>query len=447
MKIYKDTVKSFFVTLAAILAIAAVGFLIGSWLLKPKQPSQQDLSYKAKVAYPNGPIKLTYWRTAEDKMALDAILVRWKQMHPNVSIEVVNIPLLSYEKKLNDAVSSNTLPDMFMIKPDWLPRYISSTQPSPTEVFSEGYYKKIFAPIVANQLIRDGKVRAVSYSLPTLGLIYNQDLFTSAGIDSPPSSWQDLVDDNSKLVKKSGNGLISSGIALGTAGVSNSASILPMLMMQNGAIMTNTPPTEATFQKLSADNYPSAIKALDFYTSFARPGKSTYSWSDGFGDSTQAFAKGKTAMIIDYPNKISGIKAISPGLNLKVAKIPQLNPGSPINYADYWAETVSKSTKYPEIAWDFYNYMTSYEIMNMYSVATAKPASRLDLAKYQQTDPIIGPFASQVPSAQNYYKGNISLSDTAMLEMINSVLAGYDPAIAVRAGSDKVTTAISQFPY
>ena len=447
MRIYKDTIKSFFITLVAILAIATIGFLAGSWLLKPKQPSKQDLSYKAKVTYPNGPIKLTYWRTGDDKTALDTALSRWKQLHSNVTIEVVNIPPADYEKRLNSAISSNSLPDMFTIKPDWLPRYIDSTQPSPTQVFSEAEYKKTFAPILAGQLIRDGKVRAVSYSLPTLGLIYNADLFASTGIESPPSSWQDLVNDNAKLVKKSGSGLISSGVALGTAGVSNSSSILPMLMMQNGSIMTNTPPTQATFQKPSADNYPSAVKALDFYTSFAKPSKSSYSWSDGFGESTQAFAKGKTAMIIDYSYKIPGIKATSPGLNFKVAKLPQLNPGASINYADYWAETVSKSTKYPEIAWDFYNYMTSYEIMNMYSVATTKPASRLDLAKYQQTDPTIGPFASQVASAQNYYKGNIVLSDTAMQEMINSVLAGYDPAIAVRAGSDKVTAAISQFPY
>lgn len=217
--------------------------------------------------------------------------------------------------------------------------------------------------------------------------------------------------------------------------------------MQNGAIMTNTPPTEATFQKLSSDNYPSANKALDFYTSFAKPSKSSYSWSDGFGDSTTAFTQGKTAMIIDYPYRYLAIKGASPSLNFKMSKIPQANPDSPINYTEYWAEAVSKTSKYPEIAWDFYNFMTTYEIMNLYSVPTMKPATRLDLAEAQQQDSLIGPFAAQVPTAQSYYKGNSALSDSAMLEMINSALSGYDPAIAVRAGSDKVTSAIKQFPY
>ena len=447
MRVYKDTVKSFFITLGLILVVGVAGFLLGSWLLAPKQPAQKDLSYKPKVNYPNGPIKLTYWRTVDGKEVFDPIIKKWNQAHPNVSIDIVNIPYASYDARLSEAAKNGSLPDMFMLKSDWLPRYVGSSQPAPQEVFNETDYKNTFAQVTSRDLIKDGKVMAVSYGIPSLGLFYNQDLLGKAGITNPPSSWQELLDANAKLVKRSGDGLLSSGIALGTAGVSNAASILPALMMQNGAIMTNTPPTEATFQKLSSDNYPSANKALDFYTSFAKPSKSSYSWSDGFGDSTSAFIQAKTAMIIDYPYRYLAIKGAAPALNFKMAKMPQANPSSPINYTEYWAEAVAKTSKYPEIAWDFYNFMTSYEIMNMYSVPTMKPASRLDLAKAQEQDSLIGPFAGQVATAQDYYKGNSALSDSAMLEMINSVLAGYDPAIAVRAGSDKVTSAIKQFPY
>lgn len=447
MKVYKDTVKSFFITLALILVVGIGGFLLGSWVLSPRQPAKQDQAYKPKVQYPNGPIKLTYWRTVDGKEVFEPIIKKWNELHPNVTVEIINFPLSTYDARLTEADKAGTLPDMFMLKSDWLPRYKTNIQPSPEQVFNEADYAKTFSPVVAKELVRDGKVLAVSYGVPTLGLFYNQDLYSKAGIGSAPTNWQELIDANSKLVKRSGDGLTSSGIALGTASVSNANSILPMLMMQNGAVMTNTPPTEATFQKPTSDNYPSANKALDFYTSFAKPGKSTYSWSDGFGDSTIAFAQSKTAMIIDYPYRYLSIKALNPNLNFKMAKIPQTNSDSAINYTEYWAEAVAKTSKYPDIAWDFYNFMTSYEIMNMYSVPTMKPASRLDLARAQQQDSIIGPFAEQVPTAQNYYKGNASLADTAMLEMINSVLTGFDPAIAVRAGSDKVTASIKQFPY
>jgi multiple sugar transport system substrate-binding protein len=447
MRIYRDTIKSFFITLAVIALLGLVGYLIGSYLLSPKQAQSGKPQYKARVEYPNGPIKLTYWRTVDGKEVFEPILRKWQEYHPNVSIEIINIPYAEYDRRLSEAAAKGTLPDMFMLKSDWVPRYKNSLATAPAEVFNRQDYEKTFAPAVSTDLIISNEIKAVSYGVPTLGLYYNASMLAQAGLTTPPQNWQELVDANSKIVKKSGNGLIQSGVALGTAGVANAASIMPLLMMQNGAIMTNTPPTEATFQKPTADNYPSSARAVDFYTSFAKPGKSTYSWSDGFGDSTQAFISGKTAMIIDYPYKYLTIKAQAPGLNFKMAKVPQLNPNSPVNYTEFWAEGVSKKSQYIDIAWDFYNFMTTYDIMNLYSVPTMKPASRLDLAKDQSQDSLIGPFAAQVASARDYYKGNNTTTDVAILEMINSALTGFDPAISVRAASDKVTSSIRQFPY
>jgi multiple sugar transport system substrate-binding protein len=272
-------------------------------------------------------------------------------------------------------------------------------------------------------------------------------LFEKAGIKDPPKTWQELLDVNSKLVQRTGNNLIQAGIALGTSSVANASSIMPLLMMQNGASITNNPPTVATLDKPDNTNYPSSAKALDFYTSFAKPTKSNYSWSDGFGESTTAFSQGRVGMIIDFPYKFLIINSRNPNLKYKMSKIPQVNLNNPINYSEYWAEGVSTTTKYPDIAWDFYNFMTSYEIMNKYSAPTMKPASRLDLAEAQKQDSLIGVFAEQVPSAKNYYKGNSAAADLAILEMINTALSGFDPAIAVRSANEKVGGAIKQYPY
>ena len=217
---------------------------------------------------------------------------------------------------------------------------------------------------------------------------------------------------------------------------------MTLLMMQNSAIMTDTPPTKATFELPTGTGYPSSARALDFYTSFAKPGKPDYSWNDGFGDSTQAFALGKTAMMIDYPYRYLQITKQAPNLKFKMAKVPQVNGDYPINYSEYWAEAVSKTSGYSDIAWDFYNFATSYEIMNLYSVPTMKPASRLDLAKAQSQDSIIGPFAEQVASAQGYYKGNGATTDAAFIDMISTALSGFDSAIAVRIASERVTASI-----
>ncbi len=448
MKIHKDTVKGVLLTIGLIIGIGLVGFFVGSWLLAPKQKTQSNVStYKAKASYPNENITLTYWRTVDGKEVFDPILEEWKKQHPNVTINIINFPFAEYDKRLSEAAASSTLPDLYMLRADWVPRYKASLKPAPKTIFSVEDYKKTFAPITYQDLLRGEDVLAVTYGIPTLGLFYNTNLFDNAGIKDPPKTWQELLDVNSKLVQKSGNNLIQSGIALGTSSVANASSIMPLLMMQNGASMTDSPPTVATFDKPDGTNYPSSAKALDFYTSFAKPTKSSYSWSDGFGESTTAFSQGRVGMIVDYPYKYLIINSLSPNLKYKMAKLPQVNPTNSVNYSEYWAEGVATTSKYPDIAWDFYNFMTSYEIMNKYSVPTMKPASRLDLAKAQQQDSLIGVFAEQVPTAKNYYKGNNSASDTAILEMINTSLSGFDPAIAVRSANEKVSGAIKQYPY
>ena len=400
MKIRKDTLKGLLLTVGLIVAIGVAGFLVGSWILAPKNTiSPNDLSYKPRVSYPTETITLTYWRTVDGKEVFEPILEEWRKQHPNVTINVVNFPFADYDKRLSEAASAGTLPDLYMLRADWVPRYRSNLKPSPKAVFTIEDYKKTFAPITYQDLLRGEDVLAVSYGIPTLGLFYNTELFDKAGVKDAPSTWQELLDANSKIVQRSGNNLIQSGIALGTSKVANSSSILPLLMMQNGAVMTDNPPTMATFDKPDSTNYTSSAKALDFYTSFAKPSKSSYSWSDGFGESTQAFMQGRVGMIIDFPYKFLVINSQNPNLKYKMAKLPQVNAGNPINYSEYWAEGVSTTTKYPDVAWDFYNFMTSYEIMNKYSVPTMKPASRLDLAKAQEQDSVIGVFAGQVSSA------------------------------------------------
>lgn len=446
MQLRKRSIGGIVVTIIIVAIVSMLVLLLGSWLLAPKQRTGPDREvYKPRIEYPDDKITLTYWRTVDGKDVFTPILEEWKKHHPNVTINLVSIPFAEYDKKLSEAMASDTLPDLFMLRADWVPRYRGSLQPAPSKVFTTEEYKKTFAPVTFQDLLRGDEVLAVSYGVPTLGLFYNTELFEKAGIKDPPTDWQGVLDANTKLVQRSGDNLVRAGIALGTAKVANASSIMPMLMMQNGATMTDDPPTKAIFEQPDSTNHPSSAKAVDFYSSFAKPNRASYSWSDGFGESTQAFTKGQVAMIIDFPYKHQIISAQNPNLKFRITKLPQVNQDRPVNYSEYWAEGVSKTSKYQEIAWDFYNFMTTYDVMNKYSVPTMKPASRLDLAKAQEQDSLIGVFAGQVATAKSYYKGSNAISDSAILEMINSTLSGFDPAIAVRASSDKVTSAIKKY--
>lgn len=406
---------------------------------------QPDRNYKSSIQYPTTPVTLTYWRIYDTPTAFDAIVADYHKLHPNITVNVAELDPGSYDAKLATAAQSGTLPDMFAIRNDWLARYHKSAVAAPGSVFTPDSYKAIFAPLPAQELMQDNKILGLTYSLPTLALYYNTQLFTQARVSDPPKDWQQLLDVNAKLSQKQGPALYKSGIALGTAAINNSVDILSVLMMQNGTAMTNQPPTAATFDATDTNAYNPGAAATAYYTSFSNPGKTSYSWSDALGGSVQAFAGGKTAMLIDYPFQASVIKAANPNLNFKTAQLPQLNSTNPLNYSQYVAELVSSNSKNQELAWDFLAYASSYDEMSKYAKVTGRVASRPDLAYTQESDPVLGPFAKQVVSATDWHQGyDANASEQAIRDAISTVQIGYDPAIALRLAAPKVTTEIQK---
>lgn len=432
-----------------LLFIGLIIFILAYYLfLSPsttQQAKQPDLSYKSSIQYPNTPTTLTYWRVYDAANAFDAIVAEYHKAHPTVTINIQEMDPGSYDAKLTAAAQSGTLPDIFAIRNDWLVRYQKSAEAAPNNIFTPDKYKAIFAPLPTQELVQDSKVLGVTYSLPTLALYYNTQLFSQAGVSDPPKDWQQLLDANSKLSQKQGPALYKSGIALGTAAINNSVDILSVLMMQNGTAMTDQPPTQATFDAIDTNSYNPGAAAAAYYASFSNPGKSSYSWSDALGGSVQAFAAGKTAMLIDYPFQANIIQGINPALGFKTALLPQLGSTNPINYSQYVAELVSNTGKNRELAWDFLAFASSYNQMSKYIAATGRVASRPDLASTQESDPVLGPFAKQIASATDWYQGyDANTSEQVIRDAISTVQIGYDPAIALRLAAPKVTTEIQK---
>ena len=65
MRIHKDNIRTFAISILSIVAVALLGFWVAGVFLSPKQISTTDPSYRAKATYPSDPITLTYWRTVD----------------------------------------------------------------------------------------------------------------------------------------------------------------------------------------------------------------------------------------------------------------------------------------------------------------------------------------------------------------------------------------------
>lgn len=399
------------------------------------------------------PINLTFWGVYDDSDAFHAIIDKYKTIHPNITITYKKFLYSEYENQLLDAWAEDRGPDIFAIQNAWVDKYQTKILPMPNSTtlayqVTQGTIQKQVIPVLkttksltvsdlknnyvdvvaSDTVLDDGKIYGLPLSIDTLALYYNKDLLNNANIATPPKYWDtEFQQDITKLTKQDPKqGLIQSGIALGTSGNINRASdILMVLMMQNGATIINN--GQVSFQNnlsISGGNYNPGLEALRFYTDFANPQKEVYSWNDSQPDSLNAFTSGDLAMMIDYSYDYDQIKSLSPKLNFGVAPLPQIQGNQlKVNMANYWLYTVSKKTKYPDAAWDFIQFMTQPDNAKLYLDQTKKPAALRSLISAQEGNEKLGVFADQVLTAKSWYQGNsVTDAESAIKNMVNSSL-------------------------
>jgi multiple sugar transport system substrate-binding protein len=422
------------------------------------------------------PITLNWWSPFLESEDVTPLIEAYRAIHPNVTINFRRIRYEDYKKELLNALAEDRGPDIFSLHNTWLREWKTKLVPMPKTVtlpYQEvrgGFKKEVvtvlrttptlgikgiknnFVSVVENDAILSSddpteanQIYGLPLSVDTLALYYNRDLLNLAGIPGPPTTWAEFREMVKKLTKFDQEGkLVQSGAALGTArNIERAADILALLMMQNGAEMINER-EQVAFDKIPAGlkerGVPPGEEALIFYTDFANPTKEVYTWNEEMPNSLQAFAAGKTAFFFGYSYHLPLLRNLAPRLNFAVTAMPQVDPEKPINFANYWLETVSKKTKSIDFAWDFIQFATSYNQVKNYLERAKKPTALRALVVQQAEDLDLGPFVSQVLTARSWYQGkDAQAAEEAFLEMIEQVNKGeVEPKNALRLAAKKV---------
>jgi len=229
--------------------------------------------------------------------------------------------------------------------------------------------------------------------IDTLALFINEEIFETAG-KTPPTTWDELRKTAIELTTKDSEGKIQiSGAALGrTENVDHWSDILALMMLQNGADLTNPTGT------LAED-------ALAFFTIFSKIDRV---WDETLPSSTAAFAGGKVAMYFGSSWEVFEIKKANPTLKFRVLPVPQLE-GTNITWASYWVEGVAKKSKFQDESFEFLKYLSERETLQKLFQAESQlrlfgePYSRADMANLLSDDDFAGAFIKQAPAARSWY--------------------------------------------
>lgn len=147
-------------------------------------------------------------------------------------------------------------------------------------------------PVHRDYATFDSHLYAVPHSNDVRALYYRTDVFEEAGIDSPPETWDELLE-VAQIVNNPGEsiyGLIMAGSPRGPG-----VWVLSDFIHQAGGELLNE-------QGNVAFNGPEGQRALQFMTDLVRehkvspPGTGDYLW----GDTRNLFAQGRGAMVIEF---------------------------------------------------------------------------------------------------------------------------------------------------
>ncbi len=450
-------------TVIFLLTVLSVSLVFSGCRRKDPPPPPQNFSG----------IELVYYKVYDDEDAIEPIISQYVADHPGLTITYRKFDDFSeYQNVILNELAEGEGPDIFSMPNTWFTSNYKKLTPLPSDMGSVSDFESTFVDVAREDLIRPDQagieqIYALPMTVDTLALFYNNDHFEDRlpAQGRPSTTWDGILEDVAAL-KKEDNSFSRfevAGLAMGRAdNITRGVDILYLLFLQYGVNFYNGNMSEAVFAGAQgASSQFLAQEALDFYLSFADPNQKHYTWNEFVASDNndvqeiEAFARGEVSMVIGYSfmyqdivNQIGvlgsqGEQVIDVDA-IRTASIPQIedpavSTDKRVAYASYFAETVSRNTEHPDIAWDFLVFLTNRQNLDFYFDQLSKPTSRRDMIEEQRADPIYGVFANQIGYAESFPIVDFFRYDELFSEVISIGNEGGNYVNALRGVQDSIT--------
>ena len=215
-----------------------------------------------------------------------------------------------------------------------------------------------------------GKTYGIPFQRSTPVLYYNKDAFKEAGLDpnTPPATWDEMVEMGKKLVKKNANGEIERyGVRIPSSGFPYW--LFQGLTTQNNVILANSDGNQTNFDD------PKVVEALEYLIALS---KEHGVMADGiieWGATPKAFFEGQTAMMWTTTGNLTNVRNNAP-FDFGVAMLPaNERRGAPTGGGNFY---MFKGSSDAELAasFDFIKWITAPEQAAKWTIATGYVAPR-----------------------------------------------------------------------
>lgn len=344
----------------------------------------------------------------------------------------------TYESALLNAMASGKAPDLFLVDQQQLGEFSDKIVTIPYANVSQSQFVSSYID-EGNLFLTPLGSLALPFAIDPIVMYWNRDIFASAGIAQAPQYWNDFLTLSPKITSLDASQNVKrSAVALGQwQNILHAKEILSMLFMQAGEFVTarnasgNLVPIFGQSSPGSTNN--PAESALRFYTEFANPGKTTYSWNRSLPRSDEAFAAGTLGVYFGYASEAQGIGEQNPNLRYGVAVVPQLQGSSGrLTYGRLTGLAIPRSARNISGAAIVAQKLTSQDAASFMVQTNGMPSARRDVPLNTSSSAAADVFAQSALMSRGWVDPGPRDTDPVFKTMIESVISGSsEPATAV----------------
>lgn len=359
------------------------------------------------------------------------------------AVQYVEKDARSFDTELVNAIAEGRSPDLIVLKSDSLVMHRAKLRAVSFESIPERDFRDTYVDGAELFVLSDG-VYGLPFAVDPMVMYWNRDLFSANGLATPPRTWEELVATVEPAVTEVGTDLQiqRSTVAFGEyANVRNAKNILSLLFLQSGTeiVAEGDRGYVITLKETAPGGLPPADATLSFYTQFANPAGTEYTWNRSLPLDRSRFTSGELALYFGMGSEYRTIEASNPNLNFDITQVPQGASASiKRGFGTFYAFAIPRASGNPQGAW------RAAQVLSGESVSAAL-ATGLNLAPVRRsvvgqgtTDPYRQVLYTAALTARAWLDPSPAASENVFKTMIEDVTSGRSRV------SEAVTDAIGR---
>lgn len=141
-------------------------------------------------------IELQFWAMGREGEAVALLLPEFERLHPEVRVELQQLPWTAAHSKLLTAFASDALPDVLQLGNTWVPEFAELQALATLDERLEnstGIQREDYFPGILDTNVIDSRLYGLPWYVDTRLLYYRRDLLSQAGFDAPPVDWPEWL--------------------------------------------------------------------------------------------------------------------------------------------------------------------------------------------------------------------------------------------------------------